>query len=116
MNYKNFTIIALITVLCHLLVNQYNQINTLKQEINILDKSDNLEKDQIRDLLFQISQNNLEKEAIGVKNYVAGVVDAIDRPDYYKQIWHSGYDRGVSNQKYSELLEAKTYVDYKEAK
>lgn len=92
---------------------QYNLITMLKQEVSLLEKENNIEKEEIRDLLFQLSQNSLEKEAIGVKHYVAGVVDTINKPDYFREIWHSGYDRGSANQQYVDQFKEKTYVDLK---
>lgn len=93
---------------------QHNLITMLKQEISLLERENNIEKEEIRDLLFQLSQNNAEKEAIGVKHYVSGVVDTINKPDYFREIWHSGYDRGSANQQYVDQSKEQTYVDLKE--
>lgn len=113
---KVFAFVAgvLALVFGQILVSQNNTISILKHEISLLERENNIEREEIRDLLFQVSQNKLEKEAIGIKHYVSGVVDTINKPDYFSEIWHSGYDRGVANQQYADQFKKETYVDLKE--
>jgi len=115
-NTRLFVVIAGIAVAAigQIALTQHNLITMLKQEISLLERENNIEKEEIRDLLFQLSQNNAEKEAIGVKHYVSGVVDTINKPDYFREIWHSGYDRGSANQQYVDQSKEQTYVELKE--
>jgi hypothetical protein len=115
-NTRLFVVIAGIAVAAigQIALTQHNLITMLKQEISLLERENNIEKEEIRDLLFQLSQNKTEKEAIGVKHYVSGVVDTINKPDYFREIWHSGYDRGSANQQYVDQSKEQTYVDLKE--
>lgn len=108
----SFAVVAL--AIGQIALTQHNLITMLRQEISLLEKENNIEKEEIRDLLFQLAQNSLEKEAIGVKHYVSGVVDTINKPDYFREIWHSGYDRGSANQQYVNQSKEQTYVDLKE--
>jgi len=113
---KLFAAIAgiVVAVIGQIALTQHNLITMLKQEISLLERENNIEKEEIRDLLFQLSQNKIEKEAIGVKHYVSGVVDTINKPDYFREIWHSGYDRGSANQQYVDQSKEQTYVELKE--
>jgi hypothetical protein len=109
-----FFALATAAVVSQIALTQHNLITMLKQEISLLERENNIEKEEIRDLLFQLSQSNAEKESIGIKHYVSGVVDTINKPDYFREIWHSGYDRGSANQQYVDQSKEKTYVDLKE--
>ena len=100
-------------LLAQITVSQHNQIKFLQQEVKLLERENNIEKEEIRDLIYEISQKNAEIESSGIKHYVLGAVDAINKPDAVREIWHNGYDRGSSNQQYVDRYKEATYVDLK---
>lgn len=81
---------------------QHQQISSLRQELRIVQKSKEIEQDQSQELMFQLTQAKIENSALATKYYVAGVVDAVNKPDHYSEIWHAGYDRGSASQEYSQ--------------
>lgn len=82
---------------------QYQQISTLREDLRLSQKSKDIEADQSRDLMNQLTQAKLENSALATRFFVSGVVEAVANPDRYSEIWHAGYDRGTSVQ-----LEAKS--------
>lgn len=73
---------------------QNSRIHSLNQEVRLNIESNKIESDQVRDLLYQLSQAQLEHKTIETKSYVEGVVSALTNPKPMSEIWHAGYDRG----------------------
>lgn len=94
------TLVAVFVLGSQVVVSQWAEITSLKRELRLAEKAKAIEADQIRDLLYQLSQARADVEFAGNKQFVLGVVEAITHPDRYKEVWHSGYDRGTANQKY----------------
>jgi hypothetical protein len=97
-------------LLFQVVVFQQYQINYLKQELKISEKAKEIEEDQTQDLMYQLTQHKIESEALATKYFVAGVVEAISKPDRFSEIWHSGYDRGSSVQQYADKLNMASYT------
>ena len=85
---------------------QYQQIDSLRQDLAIMQKAKEIEQDQSLDLMYQLTQAKLENSSLATKYFVAGVVEAVSKPDRYSEIWHSGYDRGTAVQMDAELLKS----------
>jgi hypothetical protein len=85
---------------------QYQQIDSLKQDLALTQKAKEIEQDQSQDLMYQLTQAKLENESLATKYFVAGVVEAVSKPDRYAEIWHAGYDRGTAVQADAELLKS----------
>jgi len=98
-----FTFLAM-----QVIVFQYGQISSLKQEIQISNKMKQIDQDQIRDLLYEISKKNQDVQSIAVTNYVSGVVDSLNKKDYYYEIWHDGFDKGFANKELIDEIDQKS--------
>lgn len=95
------SVIVVILVLgSQVVVSQWAEITSLKRELRLAEKAKEIEGDQIRDLLYQLSQFRADADFAGNKQFVLGVVEAVTHPDRYNEVWHAGYDRGTANQKY----------------
>lgn len=77
---------------------QNHRIKSLQDLVSLDFKARQIDQDQIRDLMFQLQMANSEKQAASSASFVAGVVDSINRKDYYAEVWHNGFDRGSQNQ------------------
>jgi hypothetical protein len=53
-----------------------------------------IDRDQIRDLLYDNQKLISENQTTATTNFVSGVIDYMNRKDIYNQIWHDGYNRG----------------------
>lgn len=93
---------------------QHSYIKRLEQEIRLAQQAKNIDNDNIRDILHELSQVKMESEATSSRQFVAGVIEAITKPERYSEIWHSGYDRGVSVQQYADQIGVKTYTEKKD--
>lgn len=91
---ENLTISALIcTIFLHYLIYSENRIEMLKQNVTLSETARRIESEAVRDLIHTNQMLVQEKEAIGVKSYVAGVT-ASQQDKHYEKVWHEGYDRG----------------------
>lgn len=81
---------------------QQFRINNLTERLIVSEKSKEIEKDQSDDLAYQLYQIKMQIQHDSIKDFVSGVGSVIKNPSYYEQIWHDGYDRGVSVQKEQE--------------
>lgn len=95
---------------------QYFYINRLEQEVRLAQKAKDIDSDNIRDILYELNQAKTENQFLGSKQFVAGVVEAIAKPERYSEIWHSGYDRGASVQQYADQVGARIYTEKTEDK
>lgn len=96
--------IAALIFSLQIIIFQFIVISRLRDEVRIAEKAKNIETDQSQDLMYQLTQMKAELEAIGTRQFVAGVVAYVTKPDFYTQIWHDGYDRGVNVTQYAESL------------
>jgi len=87
-----------------IIIFQSFSINQLYQEIRLLEKSKSIEVDQSQDLMYQLTQMKTQLEAGGTQQFVAGVVEAISKPDHLTELWHNGYDHGVSTTQYANTI------------
>jgi len=97
--------ISVVIICAQIITTQYSIIAHLRQKVEMAEMSHNIEMAQINDLQYQletIRDNNAAAEARG---FVAGAVDAIQRRDYYSEVWHSGYSRGTEVQQYANQLD-----------
>jgi hypothetical protein len=95
-------VICTITLFGHYFIAAENQKSQLKLTVELSDKAIAIEGETIRDLMHANRQISQEKEAIGSERYVAGVVDALQRPDHYDAIWHDGYNRGTETEQLAQ--------------
>ena len=100
-----------VVLLLQVVIFQHQQIDSLKQELKLSEKSKEIEEDQSKDLMYQLTQCKIESESLSTKYFVAGIVEAVSKPDRYSEIWHSGYDRGSSVQRYADKLNTTTYTN-----
>ena len=100
-----FAIIAVLTLFGHYAINAQGEASRLKQLIELSDKARAIESETIRDLIH--SNQRLAEQNASEKNaaYVSGVVTALQKPDHYSAIWHSGYDRGTEVQKFAQSID-----------
>lgn len=82
-------------------------VTSLRDQLRISESSNRIASDQIGDLTYQLLQRNSEKEFTGMREFVAGAVDALRRPEYYNEVWHAGYDRGAAVEQYARALDIK---------
>lgn len=98
---------SMFVLLLQIIVSQHSAITALRQD-NILHKqARDLESETIRDLMYELDQLRLSANLQHHRGYVAGVVDSVNKPDYYSEVWHSGYSRGTEVQKYVDSLDSK---------
>ena len=76
---------------------QNNQIKVLKEFVEINKKSQEINEDEIRDLICAVQEEKNKNEGIATRNYVAGILDGVNKKDYYAEIWHKGFDSGIQN-------------------
>ena len=106
MKNQSWTILSIATLIfaAQIIIFQFIVISRLRDEVRIAEKAKNIETDQSQDLMYQLTQMKAELEAIGTRQFVAGVVTSVTKPDFYTEIWHDGYDRGVNVTQYAESL------------
>lgn len=92
------------------------EIASLRNQLRINESSSRLANDQIGELTYQLLQKSNEDRFSDMREFVAGAVDALRRPEYYNEVWHAGYDRGASVEQYARTIEFKdkTYTKSQE--
>lgn len=76
-------------------ITSQSEIRMLEQRVELGNKACEIADNQIRDLMYENQKVAQEKESSKTISYVAGAIDAsVQRPDYYREIWHRGYDQG----------------------
>jgi hypothetical protein len=78
---------------------QAYRISTLRSELELVSHAKDLESDQSIELMYQLTQMRTQYEIDSVKQYVAGVVQAVNNPKHLNEVWHAGYDRGAAVQR-----------------
>ena len=105
-NFWAMTLLVTVALGLQVMLFQHQQIDSLKQDLALTQKAKEIEQDQSQDLMYQLTQAKLEDKSLATKYFVAGVVEAVSKPDRYAEIWHAGYDRGTAVQVDSELLKS----------
>lgn len=83
----------------------YFEISRLNFRLELAEKSKSIATDQIDELMYIVTNLRTEKESTGTQSFVAGVVEAVEKKDYYNAIWHDGYNRGGAVAQYaSEII------------
>lgn len=100
-------LIATVALSLQVILFQYQQISSLRQELRITQKAKEIEQDQSQELMFQLSQAKMENSSLSTKYFVAGIVEAVTKPEHYSEIWHAGYDRGAATQEYAQYTKIK---------
>jgi hypothetical protein len=95
------------------------QVTVLRDQLRIVEASNRIANDQIGELTYQLLQKNTEDKFANMREFVSGAVDSLRRPEYYSEVWHAGYDRGVVVEQYARKLdiqdaEGKTYTKSQE--
>lgn len=89
--------IFFVAIFGQIIYSQNNQIKLLKEIVQLNEKALKIDQDQIRDLIYLSQEEKNKSEEVATRNYVAGIVDCINRRDYYTEVWHEGFDRGMEN-------------------
>lgn len=93
--------IAASVALVQISVFQWCEIGSLKRELRLAEAAKGIADDQIRELSMALDRVCSQSESVAVKNFVHGVVEAINRPDHFKSVWHDGYNQGMTVFKYA---------------
>lgn len=98
-NNKFWIVLAVVcvSIFGQIIYSQNNQINTLKEIVQLNEKALKIDQDQIRDLIYLSQEEKNKSEEVATRNYVAGIIDCMNRRDYYTEVWHEGFDRGMQN-------------------
>lgn len=83
-------------------------VEQLREQVRIGAASQRIANDQIADLTYQLQQAKTEQQFANTREFVAGAVDALRRPEYYEEIWHAGYDRGTAVEQYTQAVAAES--------
>jgi hypothetical protein len=116
MKISHFLFGVFVFLCLQIILYQNGLIGSLKQEIQISNKIKQIDEDQIRDLLYEINKINTDTQTIAVTNYVSGVVDSINKKDYYYEIWHNGFDKGFDNKQMIDDMDKKEFITNKNDK
>jgi len=85
----------------------YFENSVLRREIRLLERSRDLANDQINELFYTVDTLRSEKDSTATRQFVAGVIEAIQNKEYLTSVWHDGYDRGTSVISYTSQKEEK---------
>lgn len=99
--------VSMFVLLLQIIVSQHSAITALQQDNVLHQQARNIEAETIRDLMYDLDQLQLSANLQHNRGYVSGVVDSVNKPDYYSEVWHSGYSRGAEVQKYADSLDSK---------
>ena len=99
---------SLTVILLQVIVAQHHALMTARANNDLHAQARDIEREMIRDLMYQLEQEKFGNELQQQRGYVAGVVDAVNRRDYFSEIWHSGYSRGVEVEQYANEIGVKT--------
>lgn len=107
MNNRNLWTIACVcvaTIFAHMIINYQKSIWILEQQLSFSEKNNQIEAEQIRDLMYELEKNRAENTRISTTQYISGVLDSLNRKEYFNEIWHAGYDRGSEVQSYADSV------------
>ena len=95
-----------------LLLLQYQNNNLLQSELSLTQQARRIDADELREVLYHLTQARSDQAAAEIKNFVAGVAAAVTNPEKYQEVWHAGYDRGSAVHQYAAQLENAGAVKY----
>ena len=107
-------LIMFVGLMLQIVVAQSIENTSLKREIRILQKSNDIDHAQLSEVLYNLQRLQIEKEFAANRSYIEGVVATIssdERKEVYTQLWHNGYDRGTTNQQYLTQSEKDSSTD-----
>lgn len=93
--------VSVVVVCMQVIVSQWMWIGHLRMQLDLSSDARRLANDQIQDLMVQLDTARSENLAVGTRQFTAGIMAAIQKPDQYTEVWHDGYDRGVAVQTYA---------------
>lgn len=108
--------LSIFVIFGQLLTSAYCQIKHLQSLVDLNAEARSLEMAHINELQYELYRMQSEHQYVGVKQYISGVCDAINRPDHYNNIWHAGYSQGVAVQQYADALDKKNVIYTEEKK
>lgn len=97
--------VSVVVILAQIITTQYSIISSLQTELSFARTSGRIAGDQISDMMYELSKLRSEVETASTQNFIAGVTAAIERKEEFNAIWHAGYDRGSSTQRYANDLD-----------
>lgn len=97
-----FVVVCVVTISVHIQIHTHNRTLILEESVKLVEQARKIEHDEVRDLMYMLQDEKGRSESVATTSFVAGVVDTLNRPEYYQEIWHSGYDRGTEVQKYAD--------------
>lgn len=89
--------------------------DTRGQLVEILKRESKIQDDQIRELTYELVNVTRDLEHAQTKGHVEGILSFMARPEYYSEVWHSGYDRGYDTKIDSYEVQVKEFVNDKQA-
>jgi len=92
-------------ILAQIILLQTYRITQLQTALDIASRAKDVETDQSAELMYRLTQLQNQLEHDGIKQYVAGITRALEKPDHYDAIWHAGYDRGAKVQQDADALD-----------
>lgn len=97
---------SIVILLLQVIVTQYCTISELHNEMRLLQTANRLEHEQIADLSYELERIRDEKSTVGLQQFVAGIVTAVENRNQYTEVWHDGYNRGAAVAAYAAKLDA----------
>jgi hypothetical protein len=98
--------VSVVILLMQVIVTQYSMISELNNELRLVHVANRLEHEQMTDLTYELERVRSESTAVGLQQFVAGIVSAVDHKDQYTEVWHDGYNRGAAVAQYAAKLDA----------
>lgn len=96
---------SVVVICAQIITTQYSTIAHLRQKVEMAETAHNIEMAQINDLQYQLETLRSNETAAEARGFVAGAIDAVQRRDYYSEVWHAGYSRGTEVQQYANQLD-----------
>lgn len=90
--------VAIATLIGHYGLWTQRKISDMEFLLNAADQKEKIQDDQVNELIASLQQANRTNDSYKTEGYVAGMLDVINKPDHYMQVWHNGYDRGAAVQ------------------
>lgn len=93
-----YIIVAIVTLAGHYALNAQRHMTHSEFLLKAAEQKEKIQTDQIRELIADLQNAKQKNDSMRTEGYVAGVSDAVNKPDHYMAIWHNGYDRGTAVQ------------------
>jgi len=104
-------LVMFIGLMLQIVVAQAVENASLKRELRILQKANDIDRDQLTEVLHNLQRLQVEKEFAANKGYVEGIAAVLSptaKKEIYTQLWHAGYDCGAAAQQYATQVETDT--------